>query len=109
MWVAVTPTTAVGRIQRTLDDVKAVRCVVWVNVTEWTNFFGYDTRRGGPVFNRGLLDAATMDDRLHVVDYAGLFRPDTPKKPEAYLRELRCAAPASGIARCGGAMGHPGG
>lgn len=76
---------AVGRIQRTLDDVKAVRCVVWVNVTEWTNFFGYDTRRGGPVFNRGLLDAAAMDDRLHVVDYAGLFRPDTPER-EAYLR-----------------------
>lgn len=74
---------AIGRIGRTLDDVAAVPCIVWVNVTDWTNFFGYDTRRSGPRFNAALAAAATQDPRLHVVDYAGLFRPDTPERAAA--------------------------
>lgn len=74
---------AIGRIGRTLDDVAGVPCVVWVNVTEWTNFFGYDTRRSGPRFNAALAAAAKQDTRLHIVDYAGLFRPDTPERAEA--------------------------
>lgn len=79
---------AIGRIGRTLDDLAPVPCIVWVNVSEWTNFFGYDTRRSGPRFNAALAEAAREDPRLHIVDYAALFRPDTPERTEALDRSF---------------------
>lgn len=67
-------------LDRTLDELSDLPCVVWVNVSDWTNFLGYDTTAGGPRFNQALADAAASRPWLHVVDYAGLFRPDTPDR-----------------------------
>lgn len=72
---------AVSAMRRTLADVAHVRCVVWVNVSDWTRWRvpGYpmhylDLATWGPRYNAVLRNEDAARANLHVIEYAATIR-----------------------------------
>jgi lysophospholipase L1-like esterase len=62
-----------------LRDMQQVPCVVWLDVTDWTDLdFGpsghYDTAEWAPLYNARLREQQQRYANLHVIDYADRLR-----------------------------------
>ncbi len=63
---------AVGEMQGAMNDLAGIRCVVWIDINDWSRIFNdeYDLRTWGPVYNDRLRAEAALRPNVHVVDYA---------------------------------------
>lgn len=63
---------AVAQMQGAMNDMAGIRCVVWIDVNDWSRIFNdeYDLRTWGPRYNARLRVEAAARPNVHVVDYA---------------------------------------